>query len=189
MQNHPNIVIFVSDDQGAWALGCAGNNELKTPNIDKIAANGVRFENFFCVSPVCSPARASLLTGRIPSDHGIQDWLRKGNIDDPEGNFSGRDRAIGYLDGLDGFTDYLAQAGYVCGFSGKWHMGDSARPQKGYSYWEAYAFGGGDYNNYVWLDHQRTRWQDGTVPAQRPLHRAAFSVGAAFPSGKCLASI
>ncbi len=153
MQNHPNIVIFVSDDQGAWALGCAGNNELKTPNIDKIAANGVRFENFFCVSPVCSPARASLLTGRIPSDHGIQDWLRKGNIDDPEGNFSGRDRAIGYLDGLDGFTDYLAQAGYVCGFSGKWHMGDSARPQKGYSYWEAYAFGGGDYNNYVWLDH------------------------------------
>ena len=153
MQNHPNIVIFVSDDQGAWALGCAGNNELKTPNIDKIAANGVRFENFFCVSPVCSPARASLLTGRIPSDHGIQDWLRKGNIDDPEGNFSGKDRAIGYLDGLDGFTDYLAQAGYVCGFSGKWHMGDSARPQKGYSYWEAYAFGGGDYNNYVWLDH------------------------------------
>lgn len=155
MQTHPNIVIFVSDDQGAWALGCAGNNELKTPNIDKIAANGVRFENFFCVSPVCSPARASLLTGRIPSDHGIQDWLRKGNIDDPEGNFSGRDRAIGYLDGLDGFTDYLAQAGYVCGFSGKWHMGDSARPQKGYSYWEAYAFGGGDYNNYVWLDHGR----------------------------------
>ena len=153
MQNHPNIVIFVSDDQGAWALGCAGNNELKTPNIDKIASNGVRFENFFCVSPVCSPARASLLTGRIPSDHGIQDWLRKGNIDDPEGNFSGKDRAIGYLDGLDGFTDYLAQAGYVCGFSGKWHMGDSARPQKGYSYWEAYAFGGGDYNNYVWLDH------------------------------------
>ena len=82
MQTHPNIVIFVSDDQGAWALGCAGNNELKTPNIDRIAANGVRFENFFCVSPVCSPARASLLTGRIPSDHGIQDWLRKGNIDD-----------------------------------------------------------------------------------------------------------
>ncbi|MBP5672465.1 MAG: sulfatase-like hydrolase/transferase [Victivallales bacterium] len=153
MQSHPNIVMFVSDDQGAWALGCAGNDELKTPTLDKLAANGVRFENFFCVSPVCSPARASLLTGRIPSDHGIQDWLRKGNIDDPEGNFSGRDRAIGYLNGLDGFTDYLAQAGYVCGFSGKWHLGDSARPQKGYSYWEAYAFGGGDYNNYVWLDH------------------------------------
>ena len=46
MKTRPNIIMIVSDDQGAWALGCAGNTELKTPNIDKIAANGVRFENF-----------------------------------------------------------------------------------------------------------------------------------------------
>ena len=50
MQTRPNIVMFVSDDQGAWALGCAGNKELKTPAIDAIAADGVRFENFFCFS-------------------------------------------------------------------------------------------------------------------------------------------
>lgn len=54
----PNLLIIMSDDQGPWALGCAGIPELKTPNIDRLAAGGIRFENFFCVSPVCSPARA-----------------------------------------------------------------------------------------------------------------------------------
>jgi choline-sulfatase len=152
MAKRPNIVIFLADDHGAWALGSAGNHDVMTPNLDALAQQGTRFENFFCVSPVCSPARASLLTGRIPSAHGVLDWIRKGCIDDPEGAFRGKDRAIGYLDGYDGFTDYLAEAGYCCAFSGKWHLGDSARPQKGYEYWQAYAFGGGQYYNYEWLD-------------------------------------
>lgn len=151
-KTRPNVVIILSDDQGAWALGSAGNRELLTPTLDELAANGMRFENFFCVSPVCSPARASLLTGRIPSSHGIQDWLKVGNINDPSGKYRGRDRAIGYLDGMEGFTDFLAASGYVCGLSGKWHLGDSARPQKGYTYWQAYAFGGGDYYNYQWFE-------------------------------------
>ena len=47
--------------------------------IDRLAAAGMRFTNFFCASPVCSPARASLLTGRIPSQHGVHDWIREGN--------------------------------------------------------------------------------------------------------------
>ena len=72
----PNVVFIISDDQGFWSLGCAGNREIYTPNIDRLAAQGMRFENFFCVSPVCSPARASLLTGCIPSQHGVHDWLR-----------------------------------------------------------------------------------------------------------------
>ncbi|MCF7855909.1 MAG: sulfatase-like hydrolase/transferase, partial [Candidatus Pacebacteria bacterium] len=60
-----NILFILSDDQGAWAMGCAGNNEIETPNLDRLAAAGMRFDNFFCASPVCSPARATLLTGRI----------------------------------------------------------------------------------------------------------------------------
>ena len=80
MKQKPNIVLILTDDQGEWALGCSGNTDIKTPCIDALAQNGIRFENFFCASPVCSPARASLLTGRIPSGHGIQDWLRGGNI-------------------------------------------------------------------------------------------------------------
>ena len=77
----PNIVFILSDDQGAWSMNCAGTPELYTPNLDRIAARGMRFENFFCVSPVCSPARASLLTGNIPSAHGVHDWIRSGNVD------------------------------------------------------------------------------------------------------------
>ena len=75
----PNILFILSDDQGAWAMRCAGNEEMITPNLDRLSATGIRFDNFFCASPVCSPARASILTGRIPSQHGVQDFLRAGN--------------------------------------------------------------------------------------------------------------
>jgi choline-sulfatase len=67
LNKRPNIVLILSDDQGAWAMHCAGNEELITPNLDRLASTGIRFENFFCASPVCSPARATILTGRIPS--------------------------------------------------------------------------------------------------------------------------
>ena len=77
----PNIVFILSDDQGPWAMHCAGTPELYTPNLDEIARRGMRFSSFFCASPVCSPARASLLTGTIPSAHGVLDWLRSGNVD------------------------------------------------------------------------------------------------------------
>ena len=88
--DRPNILLIVSDAQGAWALGCAGNDEIHTPVLDRLARNGVRFANFFCTSPVCSPARASLLTGDIPSRHGVHDWIRVGSV--------GRDR-VDYLAG------------------------------------------------------------------------------------------
>lgn len=118
----PNVVFIISDDQGFWSLGCAGNREIYTPNIDRLAAQGMRFENFFCVSPVCSPARASLLTGCIPSQHGVHDWLR----DDDE-----RRASIEYLAGQYSYTKALAESGYECALSGKWHMGASARGPAG----------------------------------------------------------
>ena len=74
-----NIVFTLTDDQGPWALGCGGNEEIRTPNLDALAAGGMRFENFFCTSPVCSPARASIVTGRIPSAHGVPAWIRERN--------------------------------------------------------------------------------------------------------------
>ena len=78
--DRPNIVFILTDDQGPWALGCSGNPEIRTPNLDRLARRGVYFENFFCTSPVCSPARASVMTGRIPSQHGVHDWIRGGNM-------------------------------------------------------------------------------------------------------------
>ena len=139
--NRPNVIFILSDDQGYWALGSSGNPEIHTPNLDRLAAHGMRFENFFCTSPVCSPARASLLTGRIPSAHGIHDWIREGNdVSDPK-----KQPGIEYLKGQTGYTDILAASGYVCGLSGKWHLGNSRVPQKGFTHWFAHPRGGGTY--------------------------------------------
>jgi len=68
----------MTDDQGPWALGCAGAPELRTPVLNQMAKEGMRSENFYCTSPVCSAAWASIITGRIPSTHGVLDWIRGG---------------------------------------------------------------------------------------------------------------
>jgi len=141
----PNVIVILTDDQGCWAMGCAGNEEIRTANLDRLAAGGMRFESFFCASPVCSPARASLLTGRIPSQHGVHDWIRAGNSIDEKDKGG---RLVEYLRGQTGYTDILAANGYTCGFSGKWHLGDSHHRQKGFSFWEAHARGGGPYYNW-----------------------------------------
>ncbi len=144
--NTPNILFILSDDQGPWALRCAGNPEIETPHLDLLSKSGMRFENFFCASPVCSPARASLLTGRIPSQHGIHDWIAAGNtVARYEAARQGE--LIEYLKGQAGYTDFLAAAGYRCGISGKWHLGDAHHPQKGFEFWEVHASGGGPYYN------------------------------------------
>ena len=140
MTSNKNIIVIITDDQGAWAMGCAGNGEIRTPNLDRLAQTGTLMDNFFCVSPVCSPARASILTGRIPSQHGVHDWLAGGNSATVE-----KRKAIEYLSGMLGYTDLLAANGYTCGLSGKWHMGDSEHPQKSFSFWQAHCLGGGPY--------------------------------------------
>jgi choline-sulfatase len=156
----PNIVLILTDDQGYWALGSAGNHEVITPNLDRVAAMGLRFESFFCASPVCSPARASILTGRIPSQHGVHDWLRKGNLlsEKTPGMGWEDDREIEYLKGMRAYTEVLAENGYTCGISGKWHLGDSKVPQKGFVSWDIFPYGGGDYYGAYFLrDGQITR--------------------------------
>ena len=75
------------------------------------------------------------MTGRIPSQHGIHDWIKSGNIDVEDNvTWSGADRPINYLHGQTAFTDILAQNGYTCGLSGKWHLGDSATAQKSHTF-------------------------------------------------------
>lgn len=125
----PNVLFALSDDQSTWGVGCYGNHEIDTRNLDALAAAGVRLDNFFCTSPVCSPARASLLTGRIPSQHGVHDAILDGNVGP---------NAVPYLHGLLTYTDVLARNGYRCGLSGKWHLGDSQRPQASLSHWFAH---------------------------------------------------
>jgi arylsulfatase A-like enzyme len=153
----PNILVIMSDDQGPWAMHCAGTAELHTPNLDRIASEGIRFENFFCASPVCSPARASFLTGRMPSQHGVHDWIKHGNMEDSSGKtWHGPEESIEYLEGLTGFTDILAQNGYTCGLSGKWHLGASDVPQKSHDFWCSHALGGDSYTDY-WVFDNNTK--------------------------------
>jgi arylsulfatase A-like enzyme len=128
----PNVLFVLSDDQGAWAMRCAGNGDIVTPTLDGIAATGIRFTDFFCTSPVCSPARASLMTGEIPSKHGVHDWIRAGNV--------GAKR-VDFLEGRPLLTDLVADAGYRCALIGKWHLGASDVPRKGYVEWFAHQSG------------------------------------------------
>jgi len=146
-EQRPNVIFILTDDQGAWALGASGNQEVITPNLDRLAREGLYCPNFFCASPVCSPARASILTGMAPSQHGVHDWIRSGNLPAAQcpKPFMDDTRAIEYLAGLPGYTQILAHNGYRCGLSGKWHLGDSLQPQQGFSYWRVVPYGGSDY--------------------------------------------
>ena len=118
-QDNPNIVLVVIDDMrfDEWSGG--GHTYLKTPNIDSLAKIGSKFNRAYHAVPLCSPNRASILTGQYPSRHGI--------IDN-----SARDQAS-FL--LDLFPKDLQKNNYKTGHVGKWHMGNSPDPRPGYDYW------------------------------------------------------
>lgn len=167
MKKKPNILFILTDDQGYWALNCAGNKDIKTPNLDMLAAEGMRFENFFCTSPVCSPARASIMTGMIPSRHGVHDWIKSGNLDkevlkekvnDPY--YAHEKKAIPYLENCITYTDILAENGYHCALAGKWHLGDSIRPQHGFSDWFTIGRGGCSYYKADIVSEGNVRYED-----------------------------
>lgn len=133
----PNFVVIMTDDQGAWARGRT-MPELITPVLDELGATGREFTKFFCASPVCSPARATLATGRMPSAHGVHDWLR--------GDNSGNDTTgVHYLENQRTTAELLQEAGYSCAHSGKWHLGDARQPAPGFTHWYSHRDGGGPY--------------------------------------------
>jgi len=117
----PNFVIILVDDLRWDDLAIAGHPFVETPTIDRMAREGVRFLNAFATTPLCSPSRASILTGQYAHTHGI--------IDN-----TARDAASHRL---GTFAIPLQQAGYRTGFFGKWHMGNDDSPRPGFSHWVA----------------------------------------------------
>jgi arylsulfatase A-like enzyme len=117
----PNVIMVLVDDLRWDEFGASGHPYAETPNIDRIAAEGAMFTSAFHAVPLCSPNRASLLTGQYPSRHGIIDNVA-------------RDRASHRL---KTFPQALQASGYVTGFLGKWHMGNDPTPRPGFDYWAA----------------------------------------------------
>lgn len=130
----PNILFFMSDNQPADLLGCYGNDEVKTPHLDALSARGVRFDNAFCVNAMCSPCRASVLTGLMPSQHGIHNWLDDRLMDHWPRNWS----AIADVANL---PTILKSAGYATALIGKFHLGVPFTPQLGFDHWVTFPHG------------------------------------------------
>ncbi len=129
----PNIVMILIDDMGWGDLSCFGNKEASTPNIDRLAAEGLRFEQFYAASPICSPSRVGLSTGQYPQRWRITSYL----------NHRTENTARGMAQWLDPQAPMLARmlhaTGYATGHFGKWHMGgqrdvDDAPPISAYGF-------------------------------------------------------
>jgi arylsulfatase A-like enzyme len=124
-----NLLFILSDNHGAWTLGCYGNKEIRTPNIDRLAADGMLFTRAYCANPVCSPSRATFLTGLMPSQHGVHSYLPADKQNSP----SGPEACV--INEFANLPKILSGAGYNCGLVGKWHLGGSLQPQQGFTYW------------------------------------------------------
>ncbi len=120
VEEPPNIIFILTDDHRWDALGVMDHPFLKTPNLDRLAREGSLFENAFVTTSLCSPSRASILTGLYAHNHGVVD------------NYHPVDSSLVF------FPQYLQLAGYETAFIGKWHMGDVDEPQRGFDHWVAF---------------------------------------------------
>jgi arylsulfatase A len=149
----PNIVLIVSDDQGYNDLGCYGGTEIKTPNLDRLAKEGVRLTSFYVTWPACTPSRGSLLTGRYPQRNGTYDMFRNDKVDQ-DYLYTTEEYAVSWemVGGMDTsevlIPRVLKKAGYVSGIFGKWDLGQLHRflpLQRGFDDFYGYVNTGIDY--------------------------------------------
>ena len=128
----PNVLVIITDDQRWDALGCLGHPLLKTPNLDRLATEGARFANAFVTTSLCSPSRATMLSGLYAHRHGVLN------------NFTE------YPDALPSYPKRLREAGYETAYFGKWHMGETNdAPRSGFDFWMSHR-GQGRYFDNEW---------------------------------------
>ncbi len=152
----PSFIVFLTDDQGYGDLSCMGATDFRTPHLDRLAAEGARFTSWYSNSPVCSPSRASLLTGRYPGNAGVRSIL------------AGHRTATGLPQEAPTFATALSKHGYRTYMSGKWHLGlaDGSRPgDHGFDRWFGFLAGCIDYYSHIFY------WgMNRGGPGQNPTH-------------------
>lgn len=149
----PNVVLIVSDDQGYPDLGCIGTKPIQTPNLDRLASEGVRATSFYVTWCACTPSRSSILTGRYPPRNGLYDMVRNDMVNYGH-RFTEEEYAVSpeMTLGLDPkeitIGDMLRAGGYVNGVVGKWDMGQARRYlplQRGFDFFYGHGNNGIDY--------------------------------------------
>lgn len=151
----PNFIVIMTDDQGYGDLSCMGATDFKTPNIDRLAASGARFTSWYSASPVCSPSRAALLTGRYPGNAGVRSIL------------AGHRKCSGLLPEVPTLSSELKKLGYQTALFGKWHLGlkEECRPhQHGFDEWMGFMAGCIDYYSHIFY------WGIGDKNCPNPTH-------------------
>lgn len=139
-QQRPNFIVIMTDDQGYGDLSCMGATDFQTPHLDELARQGARFTNWYSNSPVCSPSRASLLTGRYPAHAGVRAIV------------AGHRRASGLTAQTPTIATALKPLGYQTALVGKWHLGlqEQSRPnQNGFDYFYGFMAGCIDYYSHI----------------------------------------
>ncbi len=140
-QSAPNVIVFMTDDQGYGDLSCMGATDFSTPNLDRLASEGVRFTDWYSNSPVCSPSRAALLTGRYPGNAGVRAILQ------------GHRTASGLPNSTPTLSSLLKDRDYQTAMIGKWHLGltDKCRPHShGFDYWFGFLAGCIDFYSHIY---------------------------------------
>jgi len=155
----PNFIVFSTDDQGYGDLSCMGATDFCTPHLDRMAASGVRFTDWYSNSPVCSPSRASLVAGRYPGNAGVRSIL------------AGHRTATGLLPEVPTLSSTLRELGYQTAMFGKWHLGlaEQCRPENhGFDEWLGFMAGCIDYYSHIFYwgvrggnDPTHDLWENG----------------------------
>jgi len=151
-EKKPNIILIMADDLGYGELSCYGSPTVKTPNIDKLASQGVRFTDFHSNGPVCSPTRAALMTGKYQQRTGVEGVITAANH-----------RHVGLSLNEITLAEELKSHGYSCGMYGKWHLGYAKEfnPSfQGFDHFVGFVSGNIDYHSHIDQEGYLDWWND-----------------------------